>query len=91
MGRWYETDIQFCTGSAEQNADGTLGEWITDTVLYEGTLGIDEPQWFSLSIPEKNARLCLFMKRPWDESWFTWPITDQDPFLVSGNTFLTET
>ena len=91
VGRWYETDIQFCTGSAEQNEDGTLGEWLTDTVLYEGTLGIDEPQWFSLSIPEKNARLCLFMKRPWDESWFTWPITDQDPFLVSGNTFLTET
>ena len=91
VGRWYETDIQFCTGSAEQNEDGTLGEWLTDTVLYEGTLGIDEPQWFSLSIPEKNARLCLFMKRPWDESWFTWPITDQDSFLVSGNTFLTET
>ena len=91
IGRWYETDIQFCTGSAEQNADGTLGEWITDTVLYEGTLRIDEPQWFSLSIPEKNARLCLFMKRPWDESWFTWPITDQDPFFVSGDTFLTET
>ena len=91
VGRWYETDIQFCTGSAEQNEDGTLGEWLTDTVLYEGTLGIDEPQWFSLSIPEKNARLCLFMKRPWDESWFTWPITDQDPFFVSGHTFLTET
>ena len=91
IGRWYETDIQFCTGSAEQNEDGTLGEWITDTVLYEGTLRIDEPQWFSLSIPEKNARLCLFMKRPWDESWFTWPVTDQDPFFVSGHTFLTET
>ena len=90
IGRWYETDIQFCTGSAEQNADGTLGEWITDTVLYEGTLRIDEPQWFSLTIPEKTAKLCLFMKRPWDESWFTWPITDQDPFFVSGDTFLTE-
>ena len=72
------------------NADGTLGEWITDTVLYEGTLRIDEPQWFSLTIPEKTAKLCLFMKRPWDESWFTWPITDQDPFFVSGDTFLTE-
>ena len=90
IGRWYETDIQFCTGSAEQNEDGTLGEWITDTVLYEGTLRIDEPQWFSLTIPEKTAKLCLFMKRPWDESWFTWPITDQDPFFVSGDTFLTE-
>ena len=32
--------------------------WITDTVLYEGTLGIDEPQWFSLSIPEKNGEGC---------------------------------
>ena len=90
VGRWYETDIQFCTGRAEQNEDGTLGEWITDTVLYEGTIRINEPQWFSLTIPEKTAKLCLFMKRPWDESWFTWPITDQDPFFVSGDTFLTE-
>lgn len=91
VGRWYETDIQFCTGRAEQNEDGTLGEWLTDTVLYEGTIRINEPQWFSLTIPEKTAKLCLFMKRPWDESWFTWPITDQDPFFVSGDTFLTET
>ena len=90
VGRWYETDIQFCTGRAEQNEDGTLGEWLTDTVLYEGTIRINEPQWFSLTIPEKTAKLCLFMKRPWDESWFTWPITDQDPFFVSGDTFLTE-
>ena len=90
VGRWYETDIRFCTGSAEQNEDGTLGEWLTDTVLYEGTIRINEPQWFSLTIPEKTAKLCLFMKRPWDESWFTWPITDQDPFFVSGDTFLTE-
>ena len=90
VGRWYETDIQFCTGSAEQNEDGTLGEWLTDTVLYEGTIRINEPQWFSLTIPEKTAKLCLFMKRPWDESWFTWPITDQAPFFVSGDTFLTE-
>ena len=90
VGRWYEADIRFCTGSAEQNEDGTLGEWITDTVLYEGTIRINEPQWFSLTIPEKTAKLCLFMKRPWDESWFTWPITDQAPFFVSGDTFLTE-
>ena len=85
VGRWYETDIQFCTGRAEQNEDGTLGEWITDKVLYEGTIRINEPQWFSLTIPEETAKLCLFMKWPWDESWFTWPITDQDPFFVSGS------
>lgn len=90
VGRWYETDIQFCTGKPQLNADGTMREWITDTVLYEGTIRINEPQWFSLTIPEETAKLCLFMKWPWDESWFTWPITDQDPFFVSGDTFLTE-
>lgn len=90
VGRWYETDIQFCTGTPQLNADGTMREWNTDTVLYEGTIRTNEPQWFSLTIPEKTAKLCLFMKRPWDESWFTWPITDQDPFFVSGDTFLTE-
>ena len=45
--------------------------------------------FFSLTIPEDTARVCLFMKRPWDVSWFTWPITDQTPFFVSGDTFLT--
>lgn len=90
VGRWYASDIRFCTGTPQLNADGTMREWITDTVLYEGTIRINEPQWFSLTIPEKTAKLCLFMKRPWDESWFTWPITDQDPFFVSGDTFLTE-
>lgn len=70
VGRWYETDIRFCTGTPQLNADGTMREWITDTVLYEGTIRINEPQWFSLTIPEKTAKLCLFMKRPWDESWF---------------------
>ena len=90
VGRWYETDIQFCTGKPQLNADGTLREWLTETVLYEGTIRINEPQWFSLTIPEKTAKLCLFMKRPWDESWFTWPITDQALFFVGGDTFLTE-
>ena len=39
----------------------------------------------------ENAKAVLFMKQPWDENWFTWPITDQAPFFVSGDTFLTET
>ena len=90
VGRWYETDIRFCTGKPQLNGDGTLREWSTDTVLYEGTIRLDEPQWFSLTIPKETAKLCLLMKRPWDESWFTWPITDQDPFFVGGDTFLTE-
>ena len=90
VGRWYETDIRFCTGKPLLNGDGTLREWSTDMVLYEGTIRLDEPQWFSLTIPKETAELCLFMKRPWEESWFTWPITDQDPFFVGGDTFLTE-
>ena len=90
VGRWYESDIRFCTGKPQLNGDGTLREWSTDTVLYEGTIRLDEPQWFSLTIPKETAELCLFMKQPWEESWFTWPITDQDPFFVGGDTFLTE-
>lgn len=33
VGRWYEADIRFCTGTPQLNADGTMREWITDTVL----------------------------------------------------------
>ena len=59
-------------------------------MLYGGYAPGQQPEWNSLTISEKTAKLCLFMKRPWDESWFTWPITDQSPFFVSGDTFLTE-
>lgn len=90
VGRWYATDIRFCTGKPKLNPDGTLCYWITDEVLYEGTIWVDQPQWFSLTVPEKTPNLCLFMKRPWDESWFTWPISDMEPFSISGNTFITE-
>ena len=90
VGRWYEMDIQFCTGKPTLDTDGTMLEWNTETVLYEGTLRIDEPQCFSLTIPEGTPRLCLFMKRPWDDGWFTWPVTDQAPYFVDGHTFLTE-
>ena len=90
VGRWYEMDIQFCTGKPTLDTDGTMLEWNTETVLYEGALRIDEPQCFSLTIPEGTPRLCLFMKRPWDDGWFTWPVTDQAPYFVDGHTFLTE-
>ena len=33
--------------------------------------------------------LCLHMKRPWDDSWYLWPITDSGGYLVSGWAFLT--
>ena len=71
------------------NDDGTQQSWISEKVVYEGKIKINEPMFFSLTIPEDTARVCLFMKRPWDVSWFTWPITDQTPFYVSGDTFLT--
>ena len=44
VGRWYASDIRFCTGKPQLNADGTMREWITDTVLHEGTIRINEPQ-----------------------------------------------
>lgn len=89
VGRWYETDIQFSVGTPVLNDDGTQQSWISEKVVYEGKIKINEPMFFSLTIPEDTARVCLFMKRPWDVSWFTWPITDQTPFYVSGDTFLT--
>ena len=88
-GRWYETDIQFSVGTPVLNDDGTQQSWISEKVVYEGKIKINEPLFFSLTIPEDTARVCLFMKRPWDVIWFTWPITDQAPFYVSGDTFLT--
>ena len=72
------------------NDDGTQQSWISEKVVYEGKIKINEPMFFSLTIPEDTARVCLFMKRPWDVSWFTWPITDQAPFYVSGDTFRRE-
>ena len=89
VGRWYETDIQFSVGTPVLNDDGTQQSWSSEKVVYEGKIKINEPLFFSLTIPEDTARVCLFMKRPWDVSWFTWPITDQAPFYVSGDTFLT--
>ena len=89
VGCWYETQIQFCTGEGVWDEDGILLDWVTDETLYDGTIGINEPLWFSLSIPEGVPNLCLHMKRPWDDSWYLWPITDSGGYLVSGWTFLT--
>lgn len=91
VGRWYETELRFCTGTRQVNPDGTQGDWLTEEVVYEGAIRADEPRWFSLTIPEGTPALCLFMKRPWDETWFTWPLTDAEPCRVSGHTFLLET
>lgn len=89
VGLWYETQIKFCTGEGIWDEDGTLLDWVTDETLYDGTIGIDEPLWFSLTIPEGVPNLCLHMKRPWDDSWYLWPITDTDGYLVNGWIFLT--
>ena len=89
VGCWYETQIQFCTGEGVWDEDGILLDWVTDETLYDGIIGIDEPLWFSLTIPEGVPNLCLHMKRPWDDSWYLWPITNTDGYLVNGWTFLT--
>lgn len=89
VGRCYETQIQFCTGEGIWDEDGILLDWVTDETLYDGTIGMDEPLWFSLTIPEGVPNLCLHMKRFWDDSWYLWPITDTDGYLVNGWIFLT--
>ena len=89
VGCWYETQIQFCTGEGVWDEDGILLDWVTDETLYDGIIGIDEPLWFSLTIPEGVPNLCLHMKRPWDDSWYLWPITNTDGYLVNGWVFLT--
>ena len=88
VGRCYETQIQFCTGEGIWDEDGILLDWETDETLYDGTIGMDEPLWFSLTIPEGVPNLCLYMKRSWDDSWYLWPITDAGGYLVNGWTFL---
>ena len=38
-------------------------------------LVLDEPRWFSLTIPEGVPNLCLHIKRSWEDFWYLWPIT----------------
>ena len=65
VGRWYETQIRFCTGEPLWDDSGRLLDWVTDEILYDETLNIDEPRWFSLTIPEGVPNLCLHIKRSW--------------------------
>ena len=85
----YETQIRFCTGEPLRDESGRLLDWVTDEILYDETLNIDEPRWFSLTIPEGVPNLCLRIKRPWEDFWYLWPITDTNGYLVDGWTFLT--
>ncbi len=89
VGRWYETQIRFCTGEPLWDDSGRLLDWVTDEILYDETLNIDEPRWFSLTIPEGVPNLCLHIKRSWEDFWYLWPITDTNGYLVDGWTFLT--
>ena len=85
----YETQIRFCTGEPLWDESGRLLDWVTDEILYDETLNIDEPRWFSLTIPEGVPNLCLHIKRPWEDFWYLWPITNTNGYLVDGWTFLT--
>lgn len=89
VGRWYETQIQFCTGEGIWDEDGILLDWVTDETLYDGIIGFEEPFWFSLTIPEGAPNLCLRIKHPLNDSWYLWPITDIGGYLINEWTFLT--
>lgn len=89
VGRWYETDIQFSVGTPVLNDDGTQQSWISEKWCMRGKSRSMSRCSSPSPFRRIRRRVCLFMKRPWDVSWFTWPITDQAPFYVSGDTFLT--
>ena len=89
VGCWYETQIRFCTGEPVWADNGSLLEWVTDEILYDETIKINEPKWFSLTIPEGVPNICLHVKRPWDDFWYLWPIADTDIYLNGDWIFLT--
>lgn len=89
VGCWYETQIRFCTGEPVWADNGSLLEWVTDEILYDETIKINEPKWFSLTIPEGVPNICLHVKRPWDDFWYLWPIADTDVYLNGDWIFLT--
>lgn len=81
--------IRFCTGEPVWADNGSLLEWVTDEILYDETIKINEPKWFSLTIPEGVPNICLHVKRPWDDFWYLWPIADTDIYLNGDWIFLT--
>lgn len=89
VSRWTDLQVQLRSGSPVLNADGSMAQWLTDEILYEATLGLDEPLYLGLSIPEGTAELCLFFKLPDGETWWMWPFTEQAPYRIEGQTYFT--
>lgn len=89
VGCWNDTQICFCTGEGVWDDNGNLVGWIVDQTVYEGMINVNEPKWFSLTIPEGVPGMCLYIKHPSQDDWYLWPITDTDGYLVNKCTFLT--
>lgn len=89
VGRYYETQIRFCTGEGIWDDSGNLLDWVADETLYENVIENNEPHWFSMTVPEGVTNICLYIKRPWDDIWYLWPVTDTGSYTVNGWTFLT--
>lgn len=89
VGRWYETQVQFCTGEGVWDDSGMLVEWIVEQTLFDETIENSQPHWFSFTVPAGEPRLCMRIKRPWDDGWYLWPLTDEGGYLLDGWTFLT--
>ena len=89
VGSWYGTRVMFCTGKGIWDDDGTLLDWIADETVYDGTVNMNDPLWFSLTIPEGEPNLCMHINRSWDDMWFLWPITNTNGYLISEGTYLT--
>ena len=64
---------------------------LVDSVLYTKTAWRRTPRDNGKSAAVLGGRrnLCLHIKRPWEDFWYLWPITDTNGYLVDGWTFLT--
>lgn len=89
VSRWVDLQVRIYSGTPQMNAEGRMEQWLIDELVYETTLGLNEPLWLGMNLPEGTAELCLFFKLPGEEVWRTWPFTKQEPYRVEGHTYFT--
>lgn len=89
VSRWVDLQVRIYSGTPQVNAEGRMEQWLIDDLVYETMLGLNEPLWLGMNLPEGTPELCLFFKLPGEEVWRTWPFTKQEPYRVDGHTYFT--
>ena len=88
VGCWNGTQIRFCSGKGIWDDNGRLSDWVMDEILHDMIVEINEPYLFSLTIPEDEPDLCLYIKESGEEFWHLLPITDRDGYSMEEGAFL---